>query len=85
MTGGVERSRAQFFSCTNGPQSYGTRGRCVDGSVGDSLRFIARAETLRARDAEYVFTIADSITDQPLGVTGLRHQDPVMGNAQVGT
>jgi RimJ/RimL family protein N-acetyltransferase len=54
-------------------------------SVGESLRFIARAETLRAADAEYVFTIADSLTDEPLGVTGLRHLDLMMGTAQIGT
>jgi [ribosomal protein S5]-alanine N-acetyltransferase len=54
-------------------------------SVSESLRFIARAEALRAADAEYVFTIADRLTDDPLGIMGLRHLDPVMGTAQIGT
>jgi ribosomal-protein-alanine N-acetyltransferase len=54
-------------------------------SVSDSLRFIARAQTLRTCDVEYVFTIADRATDDPVGVTGLRHLDPVMGTAQIGT
>ena len=54
-------------------------------SVNESLRFIARAEALRASDAEYVFTIADRLTDDPLGITGLRHLDPLMGTAQIGT
>jgi len=54
-------------------------------SISESLRFIARAEALRASDVEYVFTIADRLTDEPLGIMGLRHLDPVMGTAQIGT
>ncbi len=75
----------RLFAYTSDPEV--TRFLAFDPprSVGESLRFIARAETLRACDAEYVFTIADSFTDQPLGITGLRHLDPVMGTAQVGT
>ena len=29
--------------------------------------------------------IADRLTDEPLGITSLRHLDPVMGTAQIGT
>ena len=54
-------------------------------SISESLRFIARAEAQRSLDAEYVFTIADRFTDVPLGITGLRHLDPAMGTAQIGT
>ncbi len=54
-------------------------------SVAESLRFIERASVLRGCDAEYVFIIADRLTDEPLGITSLRHLDPVMGTAQIGT
>ena len=75
----------RLFAYTSDPQV--TRFLAFDAprSVGESLRFISRAEALRASDAEYVFTIADSLTDEPLGVTGLRHLDLMMGTAQIGT
>jgi [ribosomal protein S5]-alanine N-acetyltransferase len=55
------------------------------GSIDDTRQFIARAEVLRQQDREYVFTIADRGTDEPLGVTGLRHIDPELGTAEVGS
>ena len=75
----------RFFVYTSDPEV--TRFLAFDPprSVAESLRFIARAEALRACDVEYVFTIADRFTGEPLGITGLRHLDPVMGTAQIGT
>jgi [ribosomal protein S5]-alanine N-acetyltransferase len=75
----------RLFAYTSDPEV--TRFLAFDPprSVAESLRFIARAEVLRACDAEYVFTIADSLTGEPLGITGLRHLDLMMGTAQIGT
>ena len=75
----------RLFAYTSDPEV--TRFLAIDAprSVGESLRVIARAEVLRACDAEYVFTIADSLTGQLLGITGLRHLDLVLGTAQIGT
>ena len=55
----------RLFAYTSDPEV--TRFLAFDPprSVGDSLRFIARAEALRACDVEYVFTIADRFTDAP--------------------
>ena len=75
----------RLFAYTSDPEV--TRFLAFDPprSVAESLRFIARAEVLRTCDAEYVFTIADSLTGEPLGITGLRHLDLMMGTAQIGT
>ena len=75
----------RFYVYTSDPEV--TRFLAFDSprSVDESLRFIARAEALRVCDVEYVFTIADRFNDDPLGITGLRHLDPAMGTAQIGT
>jgi RimJ/RimL family protein N-acetyltransferase len=75
----------RLFAYTSDPEV--TRFLAFDPprSVSDSLRFVARVEALRLSDVEYVFTIADALTDAPIGIMGLRHLDPVMGTAQIGT
>jgi [ribosomal protein S5]-alanine N-acetyltransferase len=47
--------------------------------------FIARCREHRLQDREYTFVIADVVTDEALGVITLRHLDPPMGTAQIGT
>ena len=47
--------------------------------------FIARARESRLLDREYVFVIANLVSDEPLGVTALRHLDLMTGSAQIGT
>jgi len=54
-------------------------------AVEDILEFIAECERWRQQDREYVYVIADRATDEALGVIGLRHIDPQLGTAQVGT
>lgn len=54
-------------------------------AIEDILAFIELCEQWRRQDREYVFLIADRATDEALGVIGLRHVDPVLGTAQVGT
>jgi RimJ/RimL family protein N-acetyltransferase len=75
----------RLFAYTSDPEV--TRFLAFDPprSVTESARFIERAEAFRVHDVEYVFTIADRLTDDPLGITALRHIDPVMGTAQIGT
>ena len=76
---------AHLFAYTSDPEV--TRFLAFDSprSVDESLRFIERVGAQRHLDAEYVFTIADRLTNEPLGITGLRHLDPAMGTAQIGT
>jgi N-acetyltransferase len=47
--------------------------------------FVARAREYRLQDREYVFAIAEVASDRPIGVTGLRHVDPMMSTAEIGT
>jgi ribosomal-protein-alanine N-acetyltransferase len=54
-------------------------------TVDETRQFIARCEDLRRRDQEFIFVIADRITDGPLGVTALRHVDQGTRTAQIGT
>ena len=53
--------------------------------VEETELFIALARESRVHDREYVFAIADVASDRPLGVTALRHIDPLMSTAQIGT
>jgi ribosomal-protein-alanine N-acetyltransferase len=64
-----------------------TRFLAIDppASPDDTLFFIERCREYRRQDREYVFVIADVATDEPMGVIGLRHVDPPMRTAQVGT
>ena len=54
-------------------------------AIEETELFIARAREFRMQDREYVFAIADVATDRPRGVTALRHIDPLMSTAQIGT
>jgi RimJ/RimL family protein N-acetyltransferase len=54
-------------------------------TLDDTLFFIAKCHEHREQDREYVFVIADVATDEPLGITCLRHIDPAMRTAQIGT
>lgn len=54
-------------------------------SPDDTRYFIAKCREHREQDREYVFVIADVASDEPMGVTGLRHLDRPMRTAQIGT
>jgi RimJ/RimL family protein N-acetyltransferase len=54
-------------------------------AIEETELFIVRASEFRLQDREYVFAIADVATDRPLGITALRHIDPLMSTAQIGT
>ena len=54
-------------------------------SLDETLQFIARCEEYRRQDREYVFVIADRVTDEPRGAVGLRDLDRRTKVAQVGT
>lgn len=64
-----------------------TRFLAIDPPTGpdDTRFFIEKCHEHRRQDREYVFVIADVATDQPMGVTGLRHLDRPLRTAQVGT
>ena len=53
--------------------------------IDETRLFIERCCEHRLQDREYTFVIADVATDEPLGVIALRHLDPPMGTAQIGT
>jgi len=55
------------------------------GSPDETRQFIAKCREHRVQDREYVYVIADAATDRAMGVIGLRHIDPSMRTAQVGT
>ena len=54
-------------------------------AIEETELFIARAREYRLQDREYVFAIAEVATDRPIGVTSLRHIDPLMSTAEIGT
>jgi RimJ/RimL family protein N-acetyltransferase len=54
-------------------------------SVDDTLYFIMKCREHRGQDREYVFVVANVRDDRAMGVTGLRHIDPPMRTAQIGT
>jgi ribosomal-protein-alanine N-acetyltransferase len=80
-----EGDAAPIFQHTRDPKV--TRFLAFDSprAIEETELFIARAREYRFHDREYIFAIADVTTDQPLGVTGLRHLDPMMSTAQIGT
>ena len=51
----------------------------------DTRHFLAKCRELRIQDREYVYVIADAVSDRPVGVIGLRHLDQPMRTAQIGT
>ena len=80
-----EGDAAPIFEHTRDP--YVTRFLAFDppSVIEETELFVARAHESRLLDREYVFVIANLATDEPLGVTALRHLDLVMGTAQIGT
>jgi [ribosomal protein S5]-alanine N-acetyltransferase len=64
-----------------------TRFLAIDppASPDDTRFFIERCHEYRRQDREYVFVIAEVASDEPMGIIGLRHLDPPMRTAQVGT
>lgn len=76
---------AGLFACASDPEV--TRFLAFDSprSVDETRAFIGRAESHRRQDREYVFIVADRTTDEPRGVIGLRHLDPLLGTAEIGT
>jgi ribosomal-protein-alanine N-acetyltransferase len=80
-----EEDAAPLYGYTSDPDV--TRFLAVEppASQDDTLYFIARCREFRAQDREYTFVIAEIARDQALGVIGLRHVDPPMRTAQVGT
>ncbi len=55
------------------------------GTLDDTLYFVSRCREHRVQGREYVFVIADVVTDAALGITCLRHIDRAMRTAQIGT
>ncbi len=74
-----------LFRYTSDPEV--TRFLAIDppGSLDDTLYFIAKCHEHRAHGREYVFLIADVVTDVALGIICLRHVDHAMRTAQIGT
>jgi ribosomal-protein-alanine N-acetyltransferase len=80
-----EGDAAPIFEHTRDPDV--TRFLAFDSPsvIEETELFLARARESRLLDREYVFVIANLASDEPLGVTALRHLDLVMGTAQIGT
>lgn len=80
-----EGDAAALFRHTSDPEV--TRFLAVEppGGLGDTLYFIQKCREHREQGREYVFVIADVAGDEPLGIICLRHIDPAMRTAQVGT
>jgi len=76
---------APLFACASDPEV--TRYLAFDPprSLVDTLEFIDRMEAWRRQDREYTFLVASLATDEPLGVTALRHLDLRLGTAEIGT
>ena len=54
-------------------------------TIDETDKFITRCEEYRRQDREYVFVIADRVSDGARGVTALRHVDYGARTAQIGT
>lgn len=54
-------------------------------TVNDTLYFIEKCREHRGQGREYVFVIAEVTTDEAMGIICLRHIDPAMRTAQIGT
>ena len=55
------------------------------GSIDDTLQFIRRCREHREHGSEYVFAIADVVSDEAMGIICLRHIDGAMRTAEIGT
>jgi RimJ/RimL family protein N-acetyltransferase len=75
----------RLFRYTSDPEV--TRFLAVEAprSIDDTLCFIEKCRERTAHGTEYVFVIADLVSDEPMGIICLRHVDPAMRTAQVGT
>jgi ribosomal-protein-alanine N-acetyltransferase len=75
----------RLFACASDPEV--TRFLAFDPprSLVDTLEFIERIEAWRRQDREYTFLVASLATDEPLGMMSLRHLDPRLGTAEIGT
>ena len=64
-----------------------TRFLAIDPPTGpdDTRFFIEKCHERRNQGTEYVFVIADVFSDEPMGIICLRHIDPAMRTAQIGT
>ncbi len=80
-----EDDGAGLFRYTSDPEV--TRFLAVEppGTVDDTLFFIEKCRERRCQGTEYVFVIADVFSDEPMGIICLRHIDPAMRTAQIGT
>lgn len=80
-----EDDGAGLFRYTSDPEV--TRFLAIEppGTIDDTLYFIARCHERRGQGTEYVFVIADVISDEAIGIICLRHIDPAMRTAQIGT
>jgi RimJ/RimL family protein N-acetyltransferase len=76
---------AGLFRYTSDPEV--TRFLAIEppGTIEDTLFFIEKCHERRTQGTEYVFVIADVVSDEPTGIICLRHIDPAMRTAQVGT
>ena len=74
-----------LFACTADPLVTRYLAFDTPHSIEETRQFIERCEEYRRQDREYVFVIADRLTDAPCGVTGLRHLDRATRTAEIGT
>lgn len=74
-----------LFACSADPHVTRYLAFASPHSIEETVEFIGRCEEYRRQDREYVFVIADRATDQPRGVTGLRHLDRSTRTAEIGT
>jgi ribosomal-protein-alanine N-acetyltransferase len=74
-----------LFACASDPEV--TRFLAFDPprSLDGALEFVDRVHGWRRQDRAYVFLVASRATDEPYGVTGLRHLDMTLGTAEIGT
>jgi ribosomal-protein-alanine N-acetyltransferase len=74
-----------LFEYTSDPDVTRFLAVAPPASLDDTLYFIAKCREHRVQDREYVYVIADAMTDRAMGVIGLRHLDQPMRTAQIGT
>lgn len=80
-----EEDGPALFRYTSDPEV--TRFLAVEppGTLADTLFFIGRCRELREQGREYVYVIADVVSDEAMGIICLRHIDPPLRTAQIGT
>ncbi len=80
-----EDDAGPLFEYTSDPDVTRFLAIAPPSSPDDTLYFIAKCREYRGQDREYTFTIAELAHDRAMGIIGLRHVDPPMRTAQVGT